>query len=214
MAKLEDARHIRAALQGLASGKLGLVARLREIAVDILRPVAGKVPRPMPDRIKTAYQANGIGLEWDLTTADAYEFAHTARNADLTPSQKSAAELLYFCTRALEENAVSESEQQAIVDAYAGLDLDATATGKKFTAGRKPNAGGKIRAAVRKLLTKKPAMKNAELWRAIAAKPPKGWEFFDNSYGIYADGPGGKSIGYARFQNVCAEERRTAKTTG
>lgn len=213
MARLEDARHIRAALHGLdASGRLGLVAQLRDTAVEVLRPVAGKVPRPMPDRLKAEYEAKGISLDWDLLSTDAFEFFHAARDADLTPSQQSAALLLYLCARALDDEAISENDQQAIVDAYAALDLDAAGMGEKFKQGRRPSTGGKIRAAVAKLLKKNPAMKNLELWQAIAAKPPKGWEFFDNNLGRYAEGDGGANMGYPRFRNVAAEERQKLKS--
>lgn len=89
--------------------------------------------------------------------------------------------------------------------------LSLAAGGQKFTLGRKTGAVSPIRKAIARELKKCPGMKNRELWDAIAAKPPKGWEFLDNSLGQYAEGDGGGNMSYARFCNVCAEERRTLK---
>lgn len=101
--------------------KIWLVTQLRDVAIKVLEPLKAKIPRVLPDRIREAYQAKGISLEWDLTTTDAYEFCFMVRNAGVSPSQQSAANLLDACTRAREENAVSDRVQQHILDAYAGL---------------------------------------------------------------------------------------------
>lgn len=71
--------------------------------------------------------------------------------------------------------------------------------------------GGPIRAAIAKQLKKDPSLKNLQLFRITASKPPKGWTFYDNSAGVYIEGPGNKNMNYARFCNVCAEERGKLK---
>lgn len=71
--------------------------------------------------------------------------------------------------------------------------------------------GGAIRVAIEKLLKKFPAMKNKGLWDTIAARPPKGWNFFENNLGRYAEGGAGENMGYRRFRNVCAEARGKQK---
>jgi len=85
--------------------------------------------------------------------------------------------------------------------------------GRLFTNGRKSGTGGPIRKAVAKLLKANPGLKNPELWSAVAAKPPKGWEAFDNRAGKYFEGSKpAENMNYKRFCNVCGEERK--KITG
>lgn len=88
--------------------------------------------------------------------------------------------------------------------------MDALAfEGRKFKLGRKLNTGGPIRRAIKRALKSQPAMKNPEIWESIAATPPRGWQFFDNRAGKYVEGPTASQImSYARFCNVCAEERK------
>src|SRR6267154_658399 len=68
--------------------------------------------------------------------------------------------------------------------------------GKKFVAGRKSGTGGPIRKALVLLLEKNPSLKNEELWKAIAASPPRGWEARENQLGKYFDGPEGVTLSY------------------
>jgi hypothetical protein len=58
--------------------------------------------------------------------------------------------------------------------------------GKKFTAGRKPGAGGPIRKAIEKALKKNPRAKNAELWLMVSDRAPRGWSFLNNRTGMLA----------------------------
>lgn len=86
------------------------------------------------------------------------------------------------------------------------------ARGQKFKPGRKPGAGGPPRKAIAKLLATSPTMKNPELWDAIKAKPPRGWHVYESPrLGKYLEGPNNKSMRYARFCNVCGEERKKLK---
>jgi len=134
MNKIEEVPHIRSLFRQLdAAKKMGLITRLRDIAIKALHPVISKHPRVFSEAIAAAYQSKGISLEWDLTTSQAYAFYFATRNSGLSPSQQSATTLLYGCTKALEENAVSEWAVQTILDAYGGLDLDAVDKAKKFT---------------------------------------------------------------------------------
>jgi len=81
-------------------------------------------------------------------------------------------------------------------------------TGIKFRKGRKVNSGGPIRKAIAHELNKNPALKPRQIWGILASQPPKGWEFFDNRAGKYIEGPkGGDGMGYARFSEVCKEEK-------
>lgn len=83
---------------------------------------------------------------------------------------------------------------------------------EKFIAGRKPGTAGPIRKAIRRLLEKSPDLKNAGLWAELSVKPPKGWTFFDNHLGKYAEGPkGGQNMNYSTFRNVAALERKAFK---
>jgi hypothetical protein len=102
-------------------------------------------------------------------------------------------------------------------EAYAAALEDVQATtrlvgdaelGRSFKTGRKAGAGGPIRAAIAKALKKNPRMTSAALWDALAAKPPRGWVFRENDLGKYAEGPQNVNMNWARFQNVCSEERK------
>ncbi len=95
--------------------------------------------------------------------------------------------------------------------------LPAAKLGSKFKKGRKQGSSGPIRKAIARLLKKTPAMKNAELWRAIKDNPPRGWKAYENRAGHYIEGPeAGDNMGYERFCNVSAEERKklNQKITG
>lgn len=83
--------------------------------------------------------------------------------------------------------------------------------GQVFREGRKPGTGSPIRKEVARLLKKNPAMKNPELWEAVKAKPPRGWQVFENSAGKYIEGPKMANMAYGRFCTVCGEERKKAK---
>jgi hypothetical protein len=83
--------------------------------------------------------------------------------------------------------------------------------GIKFVDGRKDNTGSVIRKRIAKILEKKPAMKNPELWAAVAANPPRGWTAYDNRVGKYLEGEKNKNMTYGRFCNVCGEERKKIK---
>lgn len=91
--------------------------------------------------------------------------------------------------------------------------VPAAKTGKKFIAGRKPGAAGPIRKAIAKLLKKNPGFKNPDLWAALSANPPRGWNFFDNREGRYIEGPriAEDHMVYGRFCTVCGEERKKLK---
>lgn len=85
------------------------------------------------------------------------------------------------------------------------------ARGQKFSPGKKAVASGPVRKLVARLLKANPRAKNHELWEAVRDRPPKGWEAIENPrFGKYLECPP-KNMGYRRFCNVCAEERRILK---
>lgn len=143
MNKIEEVAHIRSLFRQLhndEAGKIKLVTQLRNIAIQNLQKVIAKVPRSLSDEAKNKYMAMAGSIDWDLTTTDAYKFFFMARDTDLTPSQQSAAALLYNCTKVIDENVLSDRLQQNILDAYAGLDLDAVDKGNMFQPGRPPGS--------------------------------------------------------------------------
>lgn len=88
--------------------------------------------------------------------------------------------------------------------------------GRAFTMGRKPGSSGPVRKAIARLLAKNPGMKNRDLLAAIKQNPPKGWqveEFTHFDYPPEIVGPKREidRMGYERFCNVAAEERKKAK---
>lgn len=105
--------------------KLARVGVLRDAALQHLAPVLEKIPR-----------SDGTGTGWNLTRYDdVVEFSLVAPMADISPSQKSAANLLRACAYALEEGALFDSvlDWDGVLDwilpAYAGLDIDNVETG-------------------------------------------------------------------------------------
>jgi len=102
---------------------------------------------------------------------------------------------------------IAGAEQHAIAHRVAPL-VD---KGRKFTPkGRGP---GPIRKAIERLLKRKPDMTNAELWVAIAAKPPRGWSACDNRLGRYLEAPSVGNVSLARFKNIASEVRKALKST-
>jgi hypothetical protein len=198
------------------TSKIALIKELRNEAITKLASALPKIPRQMPNHIRAIYQAKGYSLEWNLfDIEDAYQFVLTATdkrcndNSVLTPSQERAVLLLRFCTQAIEQNNVSDFLRNAIIKNFIGLDSDIAATGEKFRAGRTPNTSGPIRKAITKLLKSHPDMKNKQLLDAIAAKPPRGWKYYDNRTGKYFEGrKAGDHMGEGRFYNICSEERK------
>lgn len=141
MNKFEEVPHFRSYFRQCGydeAKKIKLVERIRDVALEYLPQSAiEKVPPPyFSDEIRAAYAAKGITLEWNLnilgeTGVYAFCSTATARDSSLTSSQQSAANLLNYCTMALEKDAVSDQLQQWILDAYAGLDSDAVEGRKK-----------------------------------------------------------------------------------
>lgn len=135
MNRTEEVPHLRSYFRQCGhdeAKKIKLAERIRDVALEYLPPeVIAKVPPPyFSDEARAAYAAKGVNLEWNLTIlgdTGVYAFCSTAtaRDSVLTPGQLSAANLLNHCTRALENDAVSDQLQVWILDAYAGLDLDA-----------------------------------------------------------------------------------------
>lgn len=84
---------------------------------------------------------------------------------------------------------------------------------RQFKLGRKSGTGGPIRKAIAKVLKKNPHFKNPDLWVALSANPPKGWQFFNNRAGQYIEGPNFAEdhMIYRRFCTVCGEERKKIK---
>jgi len=89
---------------------------------------------------------------------------------------------------------------------------DGAAHGRKFITGRKSGTVSPIRKAIQKALKANPTLKNAQLWMQIGKAPPKGYTFQDNRIGKYIEGQSaGSNMGYDRFCNVAAEERKALK---
>lgn len=218
MSYREKTHHWRSAFRQAGFNEIW-IKELRKEALNFLPlKVIAKVPQPyFSAAVRAAYTAIGKSPEWNLTidgdkgaTGDyVFFFTATASNSVLTPSQKSAAALLYATLEALEERALSDRLTKNILDALGGLDSDTEENGKKFKRGRKSNTGSVIRKTIARLLKQDQTLKNPALWSAIANRPPKGWEAFDNHIGKYLEGArADQSMKYERFCNVCGEERK------
>lgn len=177
----EETPHIRSLFQQFKNDdakKIKLVLKLRDEALKYLPASAiAKVPPPyFSDEARAAYFILGQNLDWNLSIlgdSGVYAFCSAARGAGLTPSQQSAAALLYACTKAIEKNTVSEHVQQNIHDAYAGLDTDDVARGAVYSAtqsrrAQKPRGKGDDRRTMGDLIQSlhrhHPNEKPSELW--------------------------------------------------
>jgi len=112
---------------------------------------------------------------------------------------------------AVQESTISTSALTLIENLRPLLDQ-----GRAFTTGRKPGSSGPIRKAISRLLAKNPGIKNRDLLAAIKQNPPKGWqveEFTHFDYPPQIVGPKLETdhMGYERFCNIAAEERKKAK---
>lgn len=96
-----------------------------------------------------------------------------------------------------------------------GLIPRQAAKGVKFQSGKAEGAKGPFRKRIDALLKKNPAMKNPELWAAIAKKPPQGWVAMDNRAGKYFErqNPDGgmESFDYTTFIKRASEARKSLK---
>lgn len=96
----------------------------------------------------------------------------------------------------------------ALVDVYLNVHHD------WFAGGRQPGAVGPLRLAVRAALVRAPSASTAELWRMVAAAPPRGWTLHENRAGRYAEGPeGGDNVNYRAFANYASAERKLRKSS-
>lgn len=77
--------------------------------------------------------------------------------------------------------------------------------GGKFLRGRKPNTGSPIRKRIAAELKKNSALKPREVWARIKAKHPKSWDVEGDAQ-IWVSGRA--PMGYKRFSEVCAEEKK------
>ncbi|WP_175920755.1 hypothetical protein [Burkholderia pyrrocinia] len=97
--------------------------------------------------------------------------------------------------------------EQAVVEAYLEH------LGSAFQGGRKKDATGPVRKAIRRELARDPSASTKTLWNRIALNPPKGWAFFNNRAGVYAEGPrGGQNMNARTFANVASMERKRLKS--
>lgn len=139
---------------------------------------------------RAAYAAIGKSLEWNLTidgdlgaTGDyAFFFTATASDSVLTPSQQSAAALLYATLEALEEKALSDRVSQNILDALLGLDSDSVEGRKKSS---KALVIARIKTAINK---KKRTEERYSLWRKWAKEYVKQFPYSkpnDTAYAVF-----------------------------
>ena len=104
--------------------KIAVAIQLRDVAVKHLGEVVKRFKKHMP--------RNG----WNLNNPDhAVVFSLLASNDNnLTLSQKNAVRLLYFSTKAIEENIVSDNIGRHIFHAWRGLDSDSIQIGNTYRA--------------------------------------------------------------------------------
>lgn len=147
-------------------------------------------------------------------------FSKTAEAADISRSgEKKKAMIADFLATAVHDRKIDltkEQRRKIIAGAVdAGFVSRQAAKGIQFPSGKPEGAKGPFRKRIDALLKKNPAMKNPELWAAIAKKPPQGWAAMDNSMGKYFErqNPDGKMeyFDYTTFIKRASEARKLLK---
>lgn len=155
---------------------------------------ATKAKRSVPDQVIAIQEA------WNSL----YQLGDDALKRSRDALEKTDMEAFHEAQRSFEK------VREALVKL--GPVSDTALVGRKFQKGRKKGSAGPIRKRIEKELAIDQTLKPRQLWEKIKAKPPNGWEFFDNSLGRYAEGPHQQNMSYARFCNVCSEERSALKS--
>jgi hypothetical protein len=79
--------------------------------------------------------------------------------------------------------------------------------GRKFTTGRKPGRLSPVAKRIKAYLLKHPEAKSLDVWKALAAAPPRGYDFRDNFIGRYIEVGAETVMVYPRFRNLVSEHR-------
>lgn len=169
MTRTEEVIHLRSLFRQYGQDmdlKIQLIKEMRDIAILYLpKKVITKVPK-----------SRGISTEWNLTIRgdtgiDSFYFS--ASKANLTVSQESAANLLFYCTRVIEDNAPLDSYLEAILSNYSMLSIDDAITGEIFKKNQKARAqrgrprrykGKTIGDVIKRLKKQHPRESVSELW--------------------------------------------------
>ena len=123
MKRVEEVPHLRVMLRmSDEAGRLNLVRRMRDDAIDVLRPLKRKVRRKRSKTLLALYRKNGASWAWQLDTYDAVEFCFLALRHELTRRQLAAVKLLLYCTIAIDDEIVTENARDRILGVYRQLD--------------------------------------------------------------------------------------------
>jgi hypothetical protein len=122
-------------------------AKINEVIVPLQDYALEYFTTSVMAKIQNPCDATGRILEWNLTSTSGANgtegLVNAVRSANLSCSLFSAANLLYCCAKAIEDNSVPERLQELIVGAFVGLDSDDVAKGKKFPAGKSKGSTSK-----------------------------------------------------------------------
>ena len=82
--------------------------------------------------------------------------------------------------------------------------------GERMNGGRKPGALEPVAKKIRAYLQKHPNARALEVWNAIKGKPPKGYEFFDETARVsrYVLKPDGRNMEWRTFENHVSKQRQ------
>jgi hypothetical protein len=125
MNRVEEVPHLRNLFRQLDGvGRQGLIEKMRDVAINYLKPLELKAKREGLESVKEARRKNGLSSEWNLLDPDdAHEFVFTARRTlKLLAPQKSALVLLLACARAMRQDTLDQVSIDAMLDAYAQVD--------------------------------------------------------------------------------------------
>lgn len=187
MNPIEEIPHLRSAFRQMdGAGKMNLVAQVRDVAIKYLEPLKARIQRhPISDHARTAYEAKGISLKWNLANnADAIAFSFAARGySKLSVAQRKYfnryLDLLNVCSRALEEETLSDIRQEAVLSAYLALDIPGVDMGEKQRNSQTENAknprsakfdnGETLNGKIKQLAKNYPNEFPMELWERFCA---------------------------------------------
>ncbi len=131
---------------------------------------------------------------------------------DARPSERAAFDLMVWCIAGrFGEEGLTDWLRWKILVSYAHLSDDLVSLGRKMAAGRKRGSVGKVRAWVRRYVSRNPKAEAAAAWAAFKLRPPKGCTVYENRVGRYIETAGQPDTGYARFRNILRDEKLLLK---
>lgn len=142
------------------------------------------------------------GMAW----LQVFQALHFLAENPLVNVSPSALDFVRVVRELARNGAMTYDARDAMAPIDALLPLGEYAQPFKERAGR-PRRPGPVRAWLRKYMTKHPEATAAQAWAALAKRPPKKMQVFDNRLGKYIETDGHPDTSYRWFATMVSQER-------